>query len=172
MIRLLIAAAVLLPVHALAADRWWPLSCENAPAWSKCHVAPAPTLLPPAKPVEIVPAPEVVPTLTPVWPDPPRVELPKVQPKASPPKQADRSKPRERAKSKQEQREPLSGGGQQAKCTPLPPADCGKICSYGRSFSKATLTWMRQVAGYCEPTRQQESAGRACILRNCPDVKL
>lgn len=171
MIRFIIFAAVLLPIHALADDRWWPLSCENAPAWSKCHVAPVP--LPPAKPVEIAPVPEVVPTLTPAWPEPPRLELPKVQPKAAPPKQADRSKPK--PKQKQEPREPISGGGQAAPvkgCTPLPPADCGKICSYGRSFSKATLTWMRQVAGYCEPTRQQESAGRACILRNCPDVKL
>ena len=148
----------------------------------------APVPLPQPKPIEIrIPAPDIPAVVEPgrcgpirqveeVVPVPSPAVAPKVEaikPQSKAPRAKTKAKP---IQTRQERQASPASGGQAAspkpKCTPLPPTDCGKVCSYGRTFSKATLDWLRDKNGYCEPTQRHEREGRACIRAHCPDVKL
>jgi type IV secretory pathway VirB10-like protein len=170
----IVGGVVLLPVQAAAetqAEQFGAWLCARVPSMAGCSAWSVP--LPPTKPVEIVPVPEAPPavTQTPAWPQPPKFEpvpvttappqaapeLQRVQPKAEPPKQADRSKLRERVKTKQKQ--------EQQPQTPKvemddSPVSCGEV-RFGAGMSCDIIR--ANSYKYDRYTDRKKRASRACL---------
>jgi hypothetical protein len=158
--------------------------CRNVPSLKRCVVR---IPLPQAKPVEILPVPEVEPAPLPpppvlVWPEPPKFEappvstpppqaapdLPKTQPSfdkrsgAEPPKQADRSKLRERNEQAERRRRAVEQETQRQRELATGfcffPITCAKVCEYARAGDNR------------RGTPCQNARGLACIRSTCPEV--
>jgi len=152
--------------------------CEKAPSWRMCQPE-APVPPPPARPAEMVPAREAAPTPPPtlIWPEPPRFEvvpdqvppqaapeLPTIQPKAEPPKQADRSKPKPKPlKPQPRQRKPTTPAENDGSWL----APCWMVCNHVKGRSKAQLD-ADEI--YWRVTPYQKVHGERCIRSTCPDA--
>lgn len=104
--------------------------------------------------VETLPPDFVTPDMIPPPVVPPQAlpELPKVQPKTSPPKQADRSKPPPRkSPPPKQQLQPEAGF-----C--FFPLSCAQVCEYARAGDSR------------RGTSCQNARGLACVRSTCPEV--
>jgi len=183
-IQMVVGGAVLLaPVPAFAETRAADVKawvCSKIPSWKRCPVvrpqAEPPVPLPQARPVESELVREVAPVVAPVLQAPVVREVetvvqpvPRVQPSfdkrsgAEPPKQADRSRLRERSEQEVHRRR-LAVEREAQRRREIEtgfcffPISCAKVCEYARAGDSR------------RGTACQNARGLACVKSTCPEV--